>query len=333
MVLTTVMILGVTRMDEERIGRAVRRSVAHLDYDRPFVAPARRPPRGRAFAAVASVAVLVAGVVALSMSLGGGGQASADTPPPLEFDPVDMSLTEVLDLAASAASAAPDQRPANGSYRYSVGEAWYVEEDPSGTRRIVSAVMENWIGSDGFGRREERVGHEIEAGRIVHDDVPDFDVEPYAVYDDVPLVDMAFELVPEDPAARVGADDLGISPFAADRDAAAFERMTTLLAAAPLSPVQRGVLWSSLGDLGRVELLGITTDRHGRQAFGIARPSSLGGLESENIVLIDPGTGEILGGESIYIGPSSPVDGAQPALTNFVVYIASVIVENPGDRP
>lgn len=320
-------------MDEERIGRAVRRSVGHLHYDRPFVIPSRRRPRGRVLAAVAAAVVLVAGIVALSMSLGGGGQASADTPPPLEFDPVDLSLTEVLDRAASAASAAPDQRPPDGAYRYSVGEAWYVEEDPSGTRQVVSAVMENWIGADGFGRREERVGHDIEAGQIVHDDAPDFDAEPYAVYDDVPLVDMAFELVPDDPAARVGADDLGISAFAADRDAAAFERITTLLAAAPLSPVQRGVLWSSLGELSRVELLGITTDRHGRQAFGIARPSYLGGLASENIVLIDPATGEILGGESIYIGPSSPVDGAQPALTNFVVYVGSAIVDNPGDRP
>lgn len=263
-----------------------------------------------AAAVVALIVVLVANPFAIPTP------AAAEGLPPLVYEASDLSLDEHLARAREQLAVTPG--PAE-PVREATVVAWYSHTQMDGEDRgtVISpeVVTTSWdetfamrirvtagrpYVAGGAGEQPPTRGDLPEEGTVLRDDVIDAEMN---VIDGRPLP----ALVPGSGIdhyrayVREWGGTYGSDPPVAVR---AIEDQLNFWT---LTNAQQADLLAVLGEHDGLELLGITHDRAGREAFGVSAMSDTGMHQS--VLLISTDTGHILGSETVYHGddPEIPI--------------------------
>ena len=282
-------------------------------------APSRSPRRARMWWGV-SLPAVAAAVVALIVVLVANPfatptPAAAEGLPPLVYEASDLSLDEHLarareQLATSAGPAEP--------VREATVVAWYSHTQMDGEDRgtVISPEVVTTTWDETFAMRIR-----VTAGRpyVAGDDQPptraDLPKEGTVLRDDaIPgemnLVDGQRPLPFLVPGSGVEfyrsyiAESLAM--YGGGGGAEALRAVAVVMNHWTLTNAQQADLLTVLGEYDELELLGVTRDRAGREAFGISARSTTGAHDE---VLLVSTSGRIVGSETIYLGddPEVPI--------------------------
>lgn len=282
-------------------------------------APSRSPRRARMWwsislpAVAAAIVALI--VVLVANPLATPTPAAAEGLPPLVYEASDLSLDEHLARAREQLAASPG--PAE-PVREATVVAWYSHTQMDGEERgtVISPEIVTTTWDETFAMRIH-----VTAGRpyVAGDDQPptraDLPKEGTVLRDDeIPgemnLVDgqrpLPF-LVPGSGAEFYRsyiAESLAM--YGGGGGAEALRAVADVMNHWTLTNAQQADLLTVLSEYDELELLGVTRDRAGREAFGISARSTTG-MHDE--VLLISTSGRIVGSETIYLGddPEVPI--------------------------
>lgn len=284
---------------------------------------------------LATVAVMVVVFVVVVQPGGGGHVAQAGTPPllglngvqpgtlPSSGEPAGDTLRDLADEAADLPYA-PIQ-----PVQHVVAASWFAEStiDVGGepTRSVLRSVQrESYFLPDDTFRSIERRGASLDQdGRVttpVDTEGPALTDESFASPD--PGADYA-ENLPTDLAELRDVLLDGFDPETL-QDApggALLGQVTALTSSYVLPPPLVAAILEVLAHEPTVTLLGTTHDRIGREALILSAPAIDG--HSQQLLLVDPHTGAILGDELILVRPSAGYSFTPPAVTSFNTIVRS----------
>ncbi|PPF41871.1 hypothetical protein C5B85_18290 [Pseudoclavibacter sp. AY1F1] len=250
------------------------------------------------FTRVAVSVVVLLVIVGLMMTP--TNTAAARTPPPLEFQPTELTHQEVRTMLFEKLTANPAVTEAQ---RYARSVGWYLqytEGDEDTSTAISPQVAELSWGEDRSGRFTLTAGvpyKSVEAPQLVPEDAPAPGTvivdEIYAAGEyDVPT---STTLPGDSPAQlREALEEYGGTPQASGFEV--IEAISGLLAVWTLTDRQHGALLEILLSQPDVRVYGTTTDRAGRPVIGIAADSTSG---NRDVLLISTETGRVVGLETL----------------------------------
>ena len=308
-----------------------RRARADLDAvlatgPAPVAVPAH--PRARRLRLLpAPVAVALAAALALvlvvlwpsagpaSRVLGGGGQAFAATPPPLQYRPLPgaPSARTLLEQIAARTAALPADT-GTGRYAHLVTDGWSLWTTVDG-KRVTSEVVpqsgESWTAEDGSGRVVETTEEPGERPR--REDTRYGPGEQYA-----------------DPALRsLSADDdelrrqLEVGHPVANGPAERLVAVEDTVRAVPLQPAVRAALLRYLAATRGLSVTGAVTDRAGREGIAFSLDSDYSGLPTRYTVVVDPGDGRVLASEDTLTTTAGQLDVPIPSVIGYEVHLSA----------
>lgn len=338
---------GVPTTDASPLPRDVAR--AELELARILALPQRKPTVLRAVTSaatgrrtrrivlpiLATVAVVVAVFVVVLHPAGKGYVAEASTPPLLPLEGVQPGTfpssgapagDTLRKLAAEALglpydSTQPVQRVVVDSwFSESVGEA----EGGAAQSILRSVQRESYFLPDDTFRSIERRGDPLDQyGRVttpIQTEGPSLMDESFASPD--PGAAYA-EGLPTEPAVlrEVLLDGFDAQTLKETPGGALLGQVTALTSSYVLPPQLLSTILQMLADEPSITLLGTTHDRLDREALILSAPGIDG--DSQQLLLVDPDTGAILGDELVLVKPSASYSFEPPAVTSFNTIVRS----------
>ncbi|GAB2696742.1 CU044_5270 family protein [Thalassiella azotivora] len=300
---------------------------------------ARRRTRWAAVAAGAA-AFAVALALGAGQVLGGGAPAVAATPPLLDVvppDPDGVALPGTGSREATLAGVAERAREATGpqsAQREAAWREWSLSSRVAG-EQVTSAVLPqeselSWRG-DGSGTVRVTVGEPwfpTEAHREAYREGGP-DVAPGATLraETVPAGGLAVRFPQEPPADAASlraylavASPPGSEGSPGDDATAVLTAVGDLHREWRLTAAQRAALVEVLAGTEGLRVLGSTTDRLGRAGVALAADSDVSGLPTRTVVVLDPGSGEVLSIESWLTRDAGELDVEVPAVVSYTAF-------------
>ncbi|MEU2661404.1 CU044_5270 family protein [Micromonospora sp. NPDC007220] len=321
--------------DENRRVRDLSRILAS---DRVAISGRRGVPRRRLVLAAAGTAVLAvaAGGVALE-TFRQPQPAFAATPAILSYGPpasAEPASARLRRLAASAAAQPAPQRPA-GTVEHLESANWFLNSSISGGRTTSAVVPQQW--------RSWRTDND--AGRMVKRDLP----PTFRTAADRREWQRRGGRVDSVQEVRDSAAGDFYTPFQGPvpTEAGALRQWLTAGASAPeapvqyledvaelagvrlLNPAQRAAVLMLLADLPGITAAGTVTDRAGRHGEAFSIVSDAHGLPAQYTVIVDPGTGALLGYEEMLTTTAGKLNVVIPAVISYRSYLIAEYAPMP----
>lgn len=267
--------------------------------------PRRTSVRVGPFAILAGLPLAAIIVIAMVATLAtfNPAPAAANTPPPLEYTPIDASASAVLSTVEAALN---EEASAQAAQRRSHSIGWYLDIriGPS-TRTVAIAPQESltvW-NEDLSGSTVHRAGKPYAAGADPTAPIPDDYPEPGTILTELTFGPGDFRTPTATPPGTTEDEMLAFlesygdphQPLEAGRliraTQLAFNQWT-------LTNAHHAAILRLLGRAGDIEVLGEATDRAGRGVIGLRADYSVN-PRYEFVLLISTDTGRIVGLESI----------------------------------
>ncbi|RKN38655.1 CU044_5270 family protein [Micromonospora endolithica] len=321
--------------DENRRVRDLERILAS---DRAVGSVRPRLPRRRLVVAAAGAAVLAAAAGAVALETFRQPQpAFAATPAILNYGPpatAEPASARLQRLAALAAAQPVPQRPA-GTVEYLESANWFLNSSISGGRTTSAVVPQQW--------RSWRTDED--AGRMVKKDLPptfrtDADRREWQrqggrIGSSEEVRDSAtggfysrFQgPVPTD--AGVLRQWLTAGASAHEAPVQYLEDVAELAGVRLLNPAQRAAVLQLLADLPGVTVSGSVTDRAGRPGEAFSIVSDVHGLPAQYTVIVDSGTGALLGYEEMLTTTAGKLNVTVPAVISYRSYLVAEYAAMP----
>ncbi|MFG3423347.1 CU044_5270 family protein [Micromonospora sp. NPDC048063] len=314
--------------DEERRARDLARILASDRTGRP----ARRAvPRRRL--------LLAAGTVVLAVAAGGVAletarepqPAYAATPATLTYGPpasAETARARLRRLAEVAAGQPAPQRPA-GTVEYLESANWFLNSSITGGRTTSAVVPEQW--------RSWRT--DDDAGRMLRKALPPTfrsDAERREWKRRGGRTDSSEETrdyaagefhsrwrgeVPTD--ANALREWLTAGASAPEAPVQYLEAVAELAGVRLLNPAQRAAALRLLADLPGITVTGTVTDRAGRSGEAFSITSDAHGLPAQYTVIVDPGSGVLLGYEEVLTERAGMLNVTIPAVITYRSYLVA----------
>ena len=116
------------------------------------------------------------------------------------------------------------------------------------------------------------------------------------------------------------AEQLALGHPASDGPAERLVAVDDLLRDQPMRPTVRAAVLRYLADTPTLALAGTTTDRLGRPGVAFSLDSDLGGLPTRCTMVVDPGTGRVLGSEQVLTTTAGALDVPVPSVIGYTAY-------------
>ncbi|TDD64317.1 hypothetical protein E1262_28615 [Jiangella aurantiaca] len=315
----------------------------------PRVRPALLPVAGLATASAVAAAVLVVG----DLGSDGADTAHAATPPVLAAElamgqpagaelrslaaqtqtqidttaAADTTVTTVTTeswlLTVTETGAADGGQPAEGRAPVEGAAAGLSQGAPAVTSAVVPVLREQRFLADGSVHVRETQGE------------PRFPTEEWSEADDAatPGAVLLDETIPAgglasgyperlatDPAA-LREQLLAVWPQADDTAAALFQALHEVASTRVVDASIQAAALTMLAQEPGVVALGETTDRRGRAAVAFGTDSDDTGLDRRHVLMVDPGTGRLLGYEEVLTRDTGGLDVDAPVVTTYTVFL------------
>ncbi|MFG2050416.1 CU044_5270 family protein [Micromonospora sp. NPDC048935] len=314
--------------DEERRARDLARILASDRTGRPAK---RAVPRRRL--------VLAAGAVVLAVAAGGVALETAREPqpayaatpailtygPPGSAEPASVRLRRLAEVAAR--QPAP-QRPA-GTVEHLESANWFLNSSITGERTTSAVVPEQWRSwrtDDDAGRKirkslpptfrsdADRREWKKRGGRIDSSE----ETRDYAAG---AFYSRWRGAAPTDATALRGWLTAGAS--APEAPVQHLEAIAELAGVRLLNPAQRAAALELLADLPGITVTGTVTDRAGRPGEAFSITSDAHGLPAQYTVIVDPGSGALLGYEAVLTERAGMLNVTIPAVITYRSYLVA----------
>ncbi len=299
-------------------------------------------------AAVALVALLTAAAVLAARTASDGATevpaapttTAPDAPPgeaaypvPLDLGPGEPAAPALLALAATVEAAAEPERqgPTPLWYRRTVGWAQVVTVSGGSTTWVLEPFQEEeWSQPDGTGWRRDGTVADLAAagadGPLIDTALPHPGPDAELV-GPLPGLPWVRPTTPEEVAADLHVGQ-GEQPDAVN----ALDRAAEVLAT-PVTAADRAALLRALAAVTDIEHRGQVVDRAGRTGVAFSVRSDDAGADDEGVVVLDPGTGELLAIETVMWESASSIPIERPLVTGARTVLAGGWADEVGVRP
>jgi hypothetical protein len=305
------------------------------------------PRRRRPLVGLAAVLVLLLVLSAGYALMGATPPATAGAPPALRYSvasPVELaaapSATTSLLAVARAADAVPTTSH-SGAVQYVADYGWLLAADVTATvttTTIYPTMTQRWTSPDGSVRVDQSRAGALNLDGTVSGDAPtsaenhSSDVAGAGTTD----AGLATELPLETEALRANLLDRYEALPCEESGAWATQCLMTAIqeiySQYVVPPALSASLWRVLADQPEVKDLGTTDDRLGRPAHAIAvRAPDDPLMTVVTVLLIDPGTGALLGSETVTVHDEQ-LGVTKATVTAFTSLTTSVWVDAVGDQ-
>ncbi|WP_433796941.1 CU044_5270 family protein [Actinoplanes sp. CA-252034] len=297
------------------------------DLDRILATSPPRPARPvarRLVAAAASLALL--GVAGLQFAPQ-PRPAFAATPALLQFSGGDGAASELLVTIADRAAGAP-AAARTGDHEHLVVESWGLWTSVDG-ERVASAVIpsraESWRGPDDSGRRDTRfedaqftspASEWLWRAQNLFGDGLD------ATSEDYPAGRFPAMWAGQPPAGDLD-DWLHIAHPRENGPVETIVAVTDLVRERLLTPATRAAALRVVARLPGLTHDGTVTDRAGRTGAAFSVTSAESGLPTRHTLIVDPGTGVLLGYEQMLTTDAGRLDVRVPAVIGYETYLTA----------
>jgi len=309
--------------DLESILDGSYRAPAHLDLEGH--AESRHPLSRRATLSMAGTLTVVAVTAIATFGVGSGTtHAATATPAALVYSGVrDISDAKSQLAAIADRTAALPDTTGQGRYDHLRYQQWSLFTRIAGNEvrsAVVPQQTEQWLAADGSGKTVRTYVPPVftdhaqeqawkDAGSPGKNEPPVVLTAGARMWTDKP---------PTDPTALAAWLRQGHPAAAGPQET--MVAITDLVKEQVLSPAQRAAVLRVLGTVPGLIDLGTTTDRAGRPAHAFAVDSSTNGLPARYTLLIDPGTGTVLGYEQTLTQSAGKLNVPIPSVIGYDLY-------------
>jgi hypothetical protein len=205
-----------------------------------------------------------------------------------------------------------------GSYAHVEMQGWYLNTEVDGVR-VTSVVVpqrrSTWRAADGSGR--DRRSWLLPSGER---EESDRDLGPGGLSSGWP------EPLSADDERL--AEQLAEGHPARNGPAERFVAVTDAYQHVPIAPAVRAAMLRYLAATDGLVLVGDVTDRVGRPGIAVALDSDYGGLPTRYTVIVDPGSGRVLGFEETLTQDAGKLNVAIPSVISYTSYLVGEFTDH-----